>query len=166
MGILSMPFEAPRPKKIRISEAAAAIGTTYKAIRHWLDRYRERGIEPKAEQTGGWMEFSLGDIAALAITKHLVDFGVPAYKAFEIAMTAVQARWPGLFDPEEPNWKFRDPNDNIFHLHVGHDHHGEWYSNASGYVKSGMQWADNPGVYRSEERRVGKECRCRRWRWQ
>jgi len=129
---------APRPKKIRISEAAAAIGTTYKAVRHWIDRYGE-SIEPTAPQSGGWIEFSWGDVGALAVTKYLVDFGVPAYKAFEISTAALQHRWPGLFDVDEPHWKFRDENDNFFI--VGRDQHGNWFSSAVG------GWEMSPGVY-------------------
>src|SRR4051794_28376496 len=81
----SWVISAPRPKKLRPGEVAAAIGSTYKAISHWLYRYSEQGVAPKAEQEGGWVEFSWGDVAALAITKYLVDLGMPVVTAYPVA---------------------------------------------------------------------------------
>jgi hypothetical protein len=86
-------------RKIRIGEAAAAIGTTPKALEHWISRYGDRGLKPTAEQTGRWREFSWGDVAALAITKYLVDIGIPAFDAFERSLATVQHYFPKLFDP-------------------------------------------------------------------
>jgi hypothetical protein len=96
-------MEAPS-RKIRIGEAGAAIGATPKALRHWISRYSGKGLKPTAEQTGTWLEFSFGDVAALAITKYLVDLGLPAFGAFAVAMGLVQARWPNLFNVDEPSW--------------------------------------------------------------
>src|SRR5688500_15583458 len=95
--------ESPR-RKIRIGEAAAAIDTTPKAVRQWISRYGDRGLRPTAEQSGTWLEFSFGDVAALAITKYLVDIGMPAHGAFTYAMAIAKERWPGLFDEADPRF--------------------------------------------------------------
>ena len=53
--------------------------------------------------------FSCGDVAALAITKPLVELGYPAHEAYQVAGMAVMLRWPGLYeleifsDPELPD---------------------------------------------------------------
>jgi hypothetical protein len=91
-------------RKIRIGEAAAAIATTPKSLRHWISRYSDKGVKPTAEQTGGWLEFSFGDVAAFAITKYLVDLGMPATEAFPVTLKIVEARWPDLFDVDNPRW--------------------------------------------------------------
>jgi hypothetical protein len=102
-------IDAPRPKKIRLAEAAAACGASYKTIRNWISRYEGRGVRPQARQSGGWLEFSHGDVAALALCKCLVDFGESAPQAFASAMRVVETRWPGLFDVEDPRW-FLNPS--------------------------------------------------------
>jgi hypothetical protein len=107
-------------RKIRIGEAAAAIGTTPKAVRHWITRYASKGVKPSAAQTGTWLEFSWGDVAALAITKYLIDLGMPAPMAFTHAMAIVEKRWPGLFDEGNPHWSLNSSTDVIdFNLGPG-----------------------------------------------
>jgi hypothetical protein len=96
--------ESERPKKIRLGEAATAIGATYRAVRHWVERYGERGLEPSGPQAGTWIELMWGDVAALAITRYLVQFGWPAPVAFNGAKVIVKARWPSLLDTEHPRW--------------------------------------------------------------
>src|SRR5829696_4761806 len=107
----------PRPKKLRPGEVAAAIGSTYKAISHWIYKYSDRGVQPKAEQTGTWLEFSWGDVAALAITRYLVDVGMPAHGAFTVALKVVEERWPALFDANEPSWAL-DPSKATMHFYL------------------------------------------------
>jgi MerR HTH family regulatory protein len=99
-------METASGKKIRIGEAAAAIGATPKSLRHWISRYAGKGVKPSAPQTGGWLEFSFGDVAAFAITKYLVDLGMDAPCAFTVAMRLVELRFPNLFDVDDPRWKF------------------------------------------------------------
>ena len=91
------------PKKIRIRDVAVAIDVNPKVIRNWIARHGDKGVRPTAEQTGTWLEFSFGDAAALAITKYLVELGVPSFTAFATAMKIIRARWSGLFD-DEPTW--------------------------------------------------------------
>lgn len=129
-------FEASRPKKIRLSEAAVAIGTTPKSVRHWISRYGDRGVRPSAEQTGTWFEFSWGDTAALAITKTLVELGMPSFEAFNTAQTALRTRYPELFD-DEPCWRVTDINANV--LVLGRQG-GRWLTNADG-----QSWGE-PGL--------------------
>jgi hypothetical protein len=105
-------------RKIRIGEAASAISTTSKALRHWISRYSGKGLKPTVEQTGTWLEFGWGDVAAFAITKYLVDFGMPAAAAFTYAMAIVEERWPGLFDADNPHWELTSTNA-IIDFHFG-----------------------------------------------
>ncbi|MDP2330408.1 MAG: hypothetical protein Q8M19_06905 [Reyranella sp.] len=114
---------AASTKKIRIGEVGAAIGTTPKALRHWISRYGERGVGPTAEQTGEWLEFSWGDVAALAITHYLVNLGMPAFASFAVAMEIVKKRWPDLFNADEPKWKTETSNSMMF-LYLNRD--GNW----------------------------------------
>ncbi len=114
---------APRPKKIRPGEAAAAIGSTYSAVSRWISRYGDRGVKPKAEQTDGWLEFSFGDVAALAITRYLVDLGMPAHGAFSVAMRIVELRWPDLFSIDEPKWT---PDKETSHMFFFLNREGNW----------------------------------------
>jgi hypothetical protein len=127
-------FEAPRPKRIRLSEASIAIGATYKAVRQWVDR---QGVGPTAEQTNGWMEFSWGDVAALAITKPLVELGMSASEAFQTAQKVLRTRYSSLFG-DEPRWLVTDENANMLFLAR---RGGEWFSNADN-----QPWEANPGV--------------------
>src|SRR5215211_4598354 len=113
----------PRPKKLRPGEVAAAIGSTYKAIYHWVYKYHDRGVQPQAEQTGTWLEFSWGDVAALAITKYLVDLGMPAFGAFSVAMKIVETRWPRLFDVERPEWSM---SPELMHMWFFLTREGNW----------------------------------------
>jgi hypothetical protein len=88
-------------RKIRLGELASAINTTTKAISHWI---QERGAEPKAAQSGVWREFGWGDVAVFAITRYLIDIGMRTHEAFSLALKIVEARWPDLFDVDEPKW--------------------------------------------------------------
>lgn len=110
-------METPAGRKIRIGEAAAAIGATPKALRHWISRYSDKGVKPTTEQSGTWLEFSWGDVAALAVTKYLVDTGMSAYAAFAVGMKIVEEQWPGLFNVDEPRWS-KSPDDAIVWVSV------------------------------------------------
>jgi MerR HTH family regulatory protein len=112
-------------RKIRIGEAAAAIGSTSKALRHWISRYSDKGLKPTAEQTGGWLEFSFGDVAALSITKYLVDLGMSAHGAFTVAMGIVKQRWPNLFNNDDPNWTVNYDNA-VMYLYLTRDGQFPW----------------------------------------
>jgi hypothetical protein len=111
-------------KKIRIRDVAAAIDTNPKVIRNWISRYADKGVRPTVEQTGTWLEFSFGDTAALAITKYLVELGMPAFNAFATAMKVIEARWPGLFE-EQPAWTMS--HDRLL-MPFYRDSRGEWAS--------------------------------------
>jgi hypothetical protein len=93
--------EAPR-RKIRIGEAAAAIGASIVAVRNWYDRYADK-VKTNAEQSGVWLEFDWVDVATLAITKPLIELGYHAHEAYPLASAVVHFRWPGLYEAE-PNW--------------------------------------------------------------
>ena len=69
-------------RKLRLSDAAFAAETTPKAIRNWLQRDLVR-LAPSSSE--GWREFSLMDVAALALVRRFVDFGLPVEKANEFA---------------------------------------------------------------------------------
>ena len=50
--------------KIRFSDAAYAIESTPKALRNWIQKGQ---VTLVSEDTGGWREFSLAEIAILAV---------------------------------------------------------------------------------------------------
>ncbi|MCF7777325.1 hypothetical protein GLP59_06610 [Sulfitobacter sp. M220] len=61
-------------KKIRFSNVATAIDLTPKAFRNWLQRYELNLLSD--HKTRGWTEFTMGDVAVLAVTRELVRWGV------------------------------------------------------------------------------------------
>ena len=70
----------------RFSDAVRGLGTTDGTVRQWLDSGKvtiERGYGE------GWAEFTLHDIAVLAVTHKLVEFGIPVAAAFKIASHAI-----------------------------------------------------------------------------
>ncbi|HEX6960178.1 MAG TPA: MerR family transcriptional regulator [Ferrovibrio sp.] len=73
------PLQQP---KLRFSDAVYAIDTSPKALRLWIQRKQVRLSGTTGE---GWAEFSFADIAQLAITRKLVDFGMQVERANEIA---------------------------------------------------------------------------------
>ena len=107
-------------RKIRIGELAPAIGTTLKTVKMWMERFEH--IRPTAPQTGGWYEFSFGDVAIFAIARYLVQVGMPVAGAFTYAKTIVQKRWPGLFDLEDPHWMVT-PTNCVIDFHFGPSTH-------------------------------------------
>lgn len=68
--------------KLRFSDAVYAIDTSAKALRLWIDR--EQVKRPKG-YGDGWAEFSFLDIAQLAITRKLADFGMQVRDANQLA---------------------------------------------------------------------------------
>ena len=89
--------EATR-KKIRLGEASGAIGVSPKALAHWLNRYRDRGVVPETDKDSGWSEFSLADVAIFAVTARLVDFGMPSPEAFATADDVLRRLWARMLD--------------------------------------------------------------------
>ncbi|MGC9370300.1 MAG: hypothetical protein ACP5DX_12235 [Paracoccaceae bacterium] len=76
--------------KIRFSTVATAIDLTPKAFRNWLQRYDLHLLSD--HKTRGWTDFTLGDVAVLAITRELVRWGIGVEAANEIAFIVVKDR--------------------------------------------------------------------------
>lgn len=76
--------------KLRFSTVASAIGLTPKAFRNWLQRYDLHLLSD--HKLRGWTEFTLGDVAVLAITRELVRWGVGVEPANEIAFLIVETK--------------------------------------------------------------------------
>jgi hypothetical protein len=112
-------------KKIRLGELASAINTTTKAISHWM---QDRGAEPQKQQSGVWREFGWGDVAVFAITRYLIDTGMPTAGAFNYATTVVKKRWPELFDADNRTWSFTADNAAV-DFHFGRSTYYEGYDN-------------------------------------
>ncbi|QDI79785.1 hypothetical protein E8E01_04745 [Methylorubrum populi] len=94
-------------RKIRFSTAAYAIDATPKSLRNWLAR-GQLGF-PGSEPESGWKEFDVVDIAILAITRKLVDFGL---KVEEASRQARQAVLDPLFKvPHEIGQRNKDLDD-------------------------------------------------------
>lgn len=76
--------------KLRFSTVAAAIDLTPKAFRNWLQRYELNLLSD--HKTRGWTEFTLGDVAVLALTRELVRWGVGVEAANEFAFVVVKSK--------------------------------------------------------------------------
>lgn len=75
-------------RKLRFSDAAYAIEATPKTLRNWLQRDQvkfEHVGDSEAAKAGGWREFTIMEIAVLAITRKLVDFGMTVEEASSYA---------------------------------------------------------------------------------
>ncbi|MCO8144854.1 hypothetical protein NHN26_06400 [Rhodovulum tesquicola] len=82
-------------QKIRFSTVAAAIDLTPKAFRNWLQRYE---LHLSSDyRTRGWTEFTVGDVAVLALTRELVSWGVGVEAANEFAYVVVMKKAKPLF---------------------------------------------------------------------
>ncbi|MBC7284992.1 MerR family transcriptional regulator [Hoeflea sp.] len=76
--------------KIRFSDAAHAIGVKPKVLRNWLQRNQ---IALFSDHTGAkWTEFTLGDIAVLAVIRRLVEWGIKVDQANKIAFSLIRQR--------------------------------------------------------------------------
>jgi hypothetical protein len=115
---------SPR-KKIRLSEVAEAVGTTFKSVRHWFTKYADRGLMPLAKQSDGWLEFAWGDVATVAVAKYLVDIGMPAFEAFDRSKSTLVGMFPDLFEPE-PRWV---RSEGLSQVILGRDRSGDWLTN-------------------------------------
>src|SRR5262249_35889906 len=74
--------------RYQFSEAAALADVPPKQVRNWIDR-KQLMFRPDAEEERegqSWRLFSPLDIARIAITKALVDFGIPVGSASLAAM--------------------------------------------------------------------------------
>lgn len=80
-------MNALRDKKLRFSDVAYAAGTTPKSLRNWLQRKQVRLAT--FEDSTGWREFNLTDVAILALIRQMVDFGVNVEEASDIANSVV-----------------------------------------------------------------------------
>ncbi len=74
-------------RKIRFSDAAFAIGLTNKALRNWLQRNEMKLVSDYTSRS--WTEFTMADIAVLAVTERIVKFGFPVTYSNEIAHEAI-----------------------------------------------------------------------------
>jgi hypothetical protein len=106
-----------------LGELASAIGTTTKAISHWI---LDRGAEPQKRQSGVWREFGWGDVAVFAITRYLIDTGMPTAGAFNYATTIVKKRWPALFDANNRTWSLT-PDNTAVDFHFGRSTYFDGY---------------------------------------
>ena len=111
---------SPR-KKIRLNEVAEAVGTTHKSVRHWFAKYADR-LTLSAVQPDSWLEFSWGDVATVAVAKHLVDIGMSAPEAFDRTRVTLLDMFPDLFAPE-PRWV---RSEGMCQVVMARDHGGDW----------------------------------------
>jgi hypothetical protein len=72
--------------KLRFSDVVYAIETTPKALRNWLQR-EQVTLDSARPDEGGWRTFSFVDVAILAVTRRLVDFGITVENASKLAHT-------------------------------------------------------------------------------
>ena len=68
--------------RLRFSDVVFAIDTTPKSLRKWLQSGK---LKLDSDSQEGWRNFSLYDLAMLAIMRKLVDFGVSVQDAAQIA---------------------------------------------------------------------------------
>ena len=85
-----------REKKIRFSDAAHSIGVTKKTLRNWLQRYDLSLISNY--QGPQWTEFTMGDIAVLAVMRQLAKWGVSVKYANEIAYFEILSKAGPMFE--------------------------------------------------------------------
>jgi MerR HTH family regulatory protein len=81
-------------KRLRFADAVKAIQTTPKTLRNWLQRDQIKLYWSNS----GWAEYRLEDIAVLALTKTLVDFGITVRLANSLAERAM-FEYPMPFPP-------------------------------------------------------------------
>ena len=67
---------------LRFSDIVFAIDTTPKSLRKWLQNDK---LSLDSDSQSGWRNFSLFDLAILAIMRKLVDFGISVEMAHKIA---------------------------------------------------------------------------------
>ena len=67
---------------LRFSDIVFAIDTTPKSLRKWLQNDK---LSLDSDSQSGWRNFSLFDLAILAIMRKLVDFGISVEVAHKIA---------------------------------------------------------------------------------
>lgn len=81
-------------RKLRFGDAAHAIDSTPRALRKWL----QSGIALPSDDSasGGWREFSLADIACLAVMRRAVDFGVSIKAANQLGFFVLN-QFPEIF---------------------------------------------------------------------
>lgn len=87
--------------KVRFSDAVYAINTTPKSLRLWLQRGLVDIHTPQRE--GGWTEYSVADIAILALVRTLVRFGVTVPVASAFANAIVRDSFPKMLKLEQPD---------------------------------------------------------------
>lgn len=77
-------------QKIRFSTVAKAIDLTPKAFRNWLQRYDLHLLSD--HKTRDWTNFTMADIAVLAITRELVRWGIGVEDANVIAFVIIKEK--------------------------------------------------------------------------
>ena len=82
-------------RKMRFSEVVFAINTSPKALRNWLQREQVQLVSERPE--GAWQHFTIADIAALALVRAIVDFGVGVETASRLARSI-------LLEIQGKNW--------------------------------------------------------------
>ena len=70
-------------QKLRFTAAAIGGDVSPKTLRNWLNRYPLKLIADY--EADGWTEFTVFDVAIIALMKELADWGVPVERANEIA---------------------------------------------------------------------------------
>lgn len=79
---------AGKHRCLRLGDAAKALDIPVKTIRNYIDR---RQYTPLREQSEGWAEFTVADIAVLAVARRLInEVDFPAGQAFGLAGNIIQ----------------------------------------------------------------------------
>lgn len=82
-------------RKLRFADAAHAIEATPKTLRNWLQRGQVRfdfAGSTEVARASGWREFNASEIAVLAITRKLVEFGMTVEEASGFANAVLSER--------------------------------------------------------------------------
>lgn len=73
---------------LRFSDVAFGIDITPKALRNWLARGQVRLFSDEPES--GWRQFTVADVAILALVRHIVPLGVQVETASRLAHTILE----------------------------------------------------------------------------
>ncbi|MDJ0992804.1 MAG: hypothetical protein QNI90_04465 [Dinoroseobacter sp.] len=75
-------------RKLRFSDVSRGIDLSQKAFRNWLQRYDLSLLSN--HKTRDWTDFTVADVAVLALTRELVRWGIGVEEANETAFIALK----------------------------------------------------------------------------
>lgn len=87
-------------RKLRLADVAFAIEATPKTVRNWFERNQVE-LTFGGGHDGGWREFSIADVAVLAVVRKLVEFGMNVKAASDFANAALMSPDSGILSRED-----------------------------------------------------------------